>query len=628
MERIALKRMPADALPIGDVFDLLDAAGNQLEIQVLQKNQKRVTKRRMKKSARHLVTAIDRLTEWPEETRLRVAAELVSALRAVELDSIADNLLVALQQADSSAFAEHEAQPPQPEISALERTRAIVDRGRWTEELEPILRQLREHHLENPDDEDLLETLKRGVLFNAVSGREHLLLEERRRQAEAEPLPEDLAKAFDELPDEIIDSELLRLGLHLVLADVVAADLVPPKTPEKMTVAAALVAMLRLDEPGKKPDIDPLGSWANSMSLKIDVMSDDIAKVFKWTPPGEEVSAGHRQEKRWKVHSLMYQFLPARWVPGRGQERPPYNEDAARQRLEELRDLAWLMIDEIEAVRFVSEAFRYGEGGADSMGIALVHDVIELWEGQTLVRATEEFGRAYLEDEWHHEIPDDEIDDDARVILPAATTSDGEPLVLSTVIFDVAEGAQAEIAELIDATDGFRQQAGAEGERWDWYGPSTASKAVIADVSLDQDELTVVAHSLNRASRANAALVDLLGERIVLRDIRTEQPTQDALAELGIAMVGEEGTESADDEQVRVVHEVLEKHYRKWFDEPLSDLDERTPRDAAADEKLRTEVIRLLLEAEERTRTSSWPMSAFDFDFIWTELGLSRAEVS
>ena len=93
-------------------------------------------------------------------------------------------------------------------------------------------------------------------------------------------------------------------------------------------------------------------------------------------------------------------------------------------------------------------------------------------------------------------------------------------------------------------------------------------------------------------------------------------------------MVGEEGTESADDEQVRVVHEVLEKHYRKWLDEPLSDLDERTPRDAAADEKLRTEVIRLLLEAEERTRTSSWPMSAFDFDFIWTELGLSRAEVS
>ena len=322
----------------------------------------------------------------------------------------------------------------------------------------------------------------------------------------------------------------------------------------------------------------------------------------------------------------MYQFLPARWVPGPGQERPVYTEEAARQRLEELRDLAWLMIDEIEAVRFVSEVFRSGEGGADSMGIALVHDVIELWEGQALVRATEEFGRAYLEDEWHHEIPDDEFED-ASVILPAATTSDGEPLVFSTVVFDVAEDAHAEIIELIDATDGFRQQAGAAGERWDWYGPSTASKTVIADVSLDQDNLTVVAHSLNRASRANAALVDLLGERIVLRDIRTEQPTQDALAELGIAMVGEEGSESADDEQVRVVHEVLDKHYRKWLDEPLSDLDDQTPRDAAAEDELRPEVIRLLLEAEERTRTSSWPMNAFDFDFIWTELGLSRNEV-
>ncbi|GAG47382.1 unnamed protein product, partial [marine sediment metagenome] len=96
MERIAMKRMPTDALPSGDVFDLLNAAGEQLEIQALQNNDKKVSKRRMKKTTHQLVSAIDRLTDWPEEPRLQVASLLVPTLRMVELESVANNLLVAL----------------------------------------------------------------------------------------------------------------------------------------------------------------------------------------------------------------------------------------------------------------------------------------------------------------------------------------------------------------------------------------------------------------------------------------------------------------------------------------------------------------------------------------------------
>ena len=108
MDRIALKRMPADALPTGAVCDLLDAVGEQLVIEALQKKGEKVPKRRIKKAARRVVSAIDRLTEWPEEPRLRVASELVSTLRGVELDSVAENLLVALQQADASSADEVE----------------------------------------------------------------------------------------------------------------------------------------------------------------------------------------------------------------------------------------------------------------------------------------------------------------------------------------------------------------------------------------------------------------------------------------------------------------------------------------------------------------------------------------
>jgi hypothetical protein len=175
MERIALKRMPADALPTGDVHNFLNAVGEQLEIEALQKKDKKVPKRRIKKAARALISAIDRLTDWPEEPRLRVASELVSTLRGVELDSVAESLLVALQQADASGAEEVEtaeeapAEDAPPEEASV-RIRQIIESNEWIPELEALLRLLRETTLEETDD-DLFNLLKGGVVFNAVTGR-------------------------------------------------------------------------------------------------------------------------------------------------------------------------------------------------------------------------------------------------------------------------------------------------------------------------------------------------------------------------------------------------------------------------------------------------------------------------
>jgi hypothetical protein len=630
MERIALKRMPADALPTGDVHNFLNAVGEQLEIEALQKKDKKVPKRRIKKAARALISAIDRLTDWPEEPRLRVASELVSTLRGVELDSVAESLLVALQQADASGAEEVEtaeeapAEDAPPEEASV-RIRQIIESNEWIPELEALLRLLRETTLEETDD-DLFNLLKGGVVFNAVTGRRNLLLEERRRLAEAEPLPEELAVALADLPGEVVDSELIRLGLHLVLADVVAAGLVPEKSPPEITVAATLVAMLRLDEPGKKPDIDPLGSWANAMPLKIDVLSDEIAPVFEWKPADYEGSLERRHEDRWKVESLMFQFLPARWIPGRHEELPPYSTEKARERFDELRDVAWLMVDEIEPVRFVSEAFRYGDGAPDAVDLEIVRDIIALWKDQSLISAVEDFGRAYLEDEWKHEIPEDEIDQTTE-LLPAPVTEDGEPLFLSTVVFGVAKAAHDEIIERLDAAEGFRREGGA-GDCWSWFGPSKSSSKAVADLTLGEDHLTVLTQSLAWASKANSRLVEELGELIVLEDISTQEATPEMLAELGIAPREEEEAEAPSEDQKQVIHQVLEKHYRKWLYEPQPALDDAPPHDAVTDPVTRAEVIKLLVEAEERTRASSWPMNEFDFDFLWEELGLNRDEAS
>jgi hypothetical protein len=630
MERIALKRMPADALPIGDVFNLLKAVGERLEIDALQEKGEKVSKRRIKKATRSLISAIDRLTEWPEEPRLRVAAELVTTLRSLELDTVAENLLVALQQADAHAgdVAKETVEEPAeetPPVDVLARIRQIIESGEWIPELEEHLRTLRDQTVEDPDD-DLLNLLNGGVVFNALAGRKHLLLEERRRLAEAEPLPEEFAAAFAKLPETVVGSELSSLGLHLVLADVIAAGLVPERSSPEMTVAATLVAMQRLDETGKKPDIDSLGSWAKTMPLKLDVQSDDIAPVFKWEPPDLEGSIERRHEQRWKVQSLMYQFLPVRWTPQPHEERPPYSAAKARERLEELRDLAWLMVDEIEPVRFVSEAFRYGDDTPGAVDLEIVRDVIALWKEQSLVSAVEDFGRAYLEDEWKHEIPEDEVNEPSE-LPPSPKTADGEPLVLCTVAFDVTEGAHDEIVEHLDAAEGFRKERGGGANCWAWFGPGKGSGKVHADLTLEEELFTVQTQSLAWASKANSRLVEELGERIVLKDFFNDTATTEMLAELGID-VGEEEGEAPSEDQKQVVHQVLENHYRKWLYEPLPALDDAAPRDAVTDPVTRVEVVKLLLEAEERTRTSSWPMNEFDFDFLWEELGLSRDEAS
>ncbi len=117
-----------------------------------------------------------------------------------------------------------------------------------------------------------------------------------------------------------------------------------------------------------------------------------------------------------------------------------------------------------------------------------------------------------------------------------------------------------------------------------------------------------------------------LGDRIVLRDIITQVATAEMLAEVGIEPTGKEGSETPPEEQKQVVHQVLEKHYRKWLDEALPALGDLSPREAVTDPDRRPEVIAQLLEAEERTRASSWPMNEFDFDFLWEELGLTREE--
>ena len=66
----------------------------------------------------------------------------------------------------------------------------------------------------------------------------------------------------------------------------------------------------------------------------------------------------------------------------------------------------------------------------------------------------------------------------------------------------------------------------------------------------------------------------------------------------------------------------LSAHYRETLDEPIPMLNGKTPRDCAANQQTRHEVVKWLKYLENTNQHS--PQSAYDFGWMWEELGIDR----
>jgi hypothetical protein len=75
----------------------------------------------------------------------------------------------------------------------------------------------------------------------------------------------------------------------------------------------------------------------------------------------------------------------------------------------------------------------------------------------------------------------------------------------------------------------------------------------------------------------------------------------------------------------QLVREFKDRHYKTWPDHPLPGLDGRTPRDAARLKTMRPRLVDLLKDMENmETRGARPDNPAYDFGWIWAELGLDR----
>lgn len=204
---------------------------------------------------------------------------------------------------------------------------------------------------------------------------------------------------------------------------------------------------------------------------------------------------------------------------------------------------------------------------------------------------------------------------------PQLLTTDGDPLVFCRSVFetDQAEAVRAELTarpEIRATQDGHLS----------WRERSDDRDRELGSWSIEGNRIVFESTSQERAARGRAWLESLLGERVRYRatSLETLEQTMSELRSRGprpAPFVAEDlPTEAAG-----AVRELFDRQYRVWTDRPVPALGNRTPRAAAGTKLWRAKVVDLLKQLEnaaERASTTGRP--AYDFRWLWQELGLTR----
>ena len=224
--------------------------------------------------------------------------------------------------------------------------------------------------------------------------------------------------------------------------------------------------------------------------------------------------------------------------------------------------------------------------------------------------------------------------------LPELANTDGDPLEFMTLHYRIAPAGTAGIPAALAGVPDLCAEA--DGAHWTLFAPETpsskgdrrkravdpdAGRTVHASLSLESGVLKVLVNSEARAARVRVlldpALAGLAREPLV-EHITPEQ----AMAEAGEAgaQAPHEEPEDMDPAELRaVVHEVLDRHYRKTLGEPVPMLGGKSPRQAARSAQGRQAVATWLKELKQSSarRAVDDPMRDYDFGWIWTELNMA-----
>jgi hypothetical protein len=201
---------------------------------------------------------------------------------------------------------------------------------------------------------------------------------------------------------------------------------------------------------------------------------------------------------------------------------------------------------------------------------------------------------------------------------PKLVTPEGDSFIFAKVIFDLLDRDALTEAllghpDIVDHGDG----------SFGWLEEAGIFQRTLGTIVLEGGRVVFETTSKQRAERGREFLEDLHREAVRFRVISYEDVGQ-ALKRTPEA-VKRETLEIPPELQAEVLGRFYEDHYRKWLDEPVPALGNRTPRHAAKLKTIRPKLIALLKDFESRTeRQRRAGQPAYDFSWMWRELGLTR----
>jgi hypothetical protein len=238
----------------------------------------------------------------------------------------------------------------------------------------------------------------------------------------------------------------------------------------------------------------------------------------------------------------------------------------------------------------------------------------------------------------------DLIDRTVAPEIPDLRNTEGHELVLCEVRYSLADGTTDEdIGAALEKCSEFRR-AGATS--WNWVSqekPAAASDAdahsqgsldfetwredgalVLGHLELEGETLVLSVNSRKRSDLGHALLSGILGRRIGQPSVKTESVEQ-IMARRDVAEPAE--LDIPEEEYSAIIHNQMERHYRRVLDEPVPALGGQTPRAAVKTERGRVQVAEWLKMMENRTAKSgehNSAMASYNFSWLWTELGVSE----
>ncbi len=204
---------------------------------------------------------------------------------------------------------------------------------------------------------------------------------------------------------------------------------------------------------------------------------------------------------------------------------------------------------------------------------------------------------------------------------PRIVTSEGDPLMFCRSVFDTDH--PDEVRDTIRAQPDVQA---IEDGRLVWREVAEDENRILGTWAFEGGRLVFEATSRQRANRGRAWLEALVGDRVRYRatSLETIEQTMNEFRRRPAAPEREPSEAETDELQ-----EFYDRYYAEWLDLPVPALGNRTPRAAARGKLWRSRLIDLLKQFENKTeRAVLQGRAAYDFRWIWHELGLERPELS